>query len=603
MDVQDFLLLKRYAAPYYSQLLLITGLAIAGAFFEAVNIGALVPLLHLIESPDSTSEGLFALLESALLTIGIELTVINLLIILSCLFIFGQSLLYIKKTHQLRIRVDLVARLKKKISDAIFRSDLSFQYSHKSGNFISIIMTETDQAGSGIFAITEIMTDLFLISVYGLMLMYISPGMTLLCGIIGLAGLYFLNFYQKRSSRYGRELVYQNTRQTEFITERFNLLRLIKTFSTEPAEHHQFSSIADEYGNHHIRYGMHGISLEVVLKTLAFFFALAILFISLEILQVSLSLMLVYLLILMRITAPMYNLNAKRHDLARQVASFHSIERIIQDAHASRTMVSGKKRFTGFSDRIEINNVGYSYDKKTPVLGDISFTIPKNTMVGIAGASGSGKSTLVDLIIRLMDPDTGDIRVDGTDIREFDIASYHAKLGVVSQDTLIFHDTVINNICYGCDRVSPHDAKRAAVMAYAHEFIKRLPEGYDTILGDRGVRLSGGQKQRIALARALYKNPEIIILDEATSSLDAESEKIIQQSIRDIRNHYTIIAIAHRLSTIENADMVLVIEDGRLVESGTHEELLRLGRHYTGYHSLQYPGERVAESILVNRPS
>jgi ABC-type multidrug transport system fused ATPase/permease subunit len=209
-------------------------------------------------------------------------------------------------------------------------------------------------------------------------------------------------------------------------------------------------------------------------------------------------------------------------------------------------------------------------------------------MVALVGPSGGGKSTIADLIIRLVDPDRGAIRIDGIDLRKFDLESYHTHLGVVSQDIFIWNDTVLHNICYGGNSVSEKGAIEAARIANAHDFIRELPQGYNTMLGERGVNLSGGQRQRIALARAIYKRPEILILDEATSSLDSESEQTIQRSISEIRKNYTIIAIAHRLSTIENADRILVIDRGRLLEEGTHGDLIQSSGAYAKYHALQY---------------
>jgi ABC-type multidrug transport system fused ATPase/permease subunit len=232
--------------------------------------------------------------------------------------------------------------------------------------------------------------------------------------------------------------------------------------------------------------------------------------------------------------------------------------------------------------------VSYSYGPDNAALSDVSIRIPKNEMLALVGPSGGGKSTFVDLLIRMLDPDRGVIRIDGINLREYDIRSYHAKLGVVSQDIFLFNDTILNNIAYGSGDISLERAMAAAKMANAHDFIMELPEDYRTILLEKGVSLSGGQRQRIALARALYKNPEMLILDEATSSLDSESEKVIQNSIKSIKNRYTIITIAHRLSTIEGADRIVVIDKGRIVEMGSPQELLGRESAYARFYSAQF---------------
>jgi ABC-type multidrug transport system fused ATPase/permease subunit len=209
-------------------------------------------------------------------------------------------------------------------------------------------------------------------------------------------------------------------------------------------------------------------------------------------------------------------------------------------------------------------------------------------MVALVGASGGGKSTLVDLIIRLIEPDEGSIKIDGMDINMFDLSSYRRKIGFVSQDSYLINESILLNITYGYDTVSRERAMEVAKLVNAHEFITQLPNAYDTEIGDKGVKLSGGQKQRISLARALYREPELLILDEATSALDSESERIIQESIIRLKHKYTIIAIAHRLSTIQNSDKIVVIEKGSNIETGSHDELLKRNGNYAKYYALQH---------------
>jgi subfamily B ATP-binding cassette protein MsbA len=209
-------------------------------------------------------------------------------------------------------------------------------------------------------------------------------------------------------------------------------------------------------------------------------------------------------------------------------------------------------------------------------------------MVAIVGASGAGKSTLADLFLRFYDPLSGQITIDGVDIRDFKISSLRSKIGFVAQDTFLFNDTVEANICYGANHPSEEEIVEAAKIANAHDFITKLPKGYQTIIGERGVKLSGGQRQRLALIRAIIKKPQILILDEATSHLDSESERLIQESIKEIRRKSTVIAIAHRLSTIENADRIVVLDGGVIVEEGKHEDLLKKGKTYSKYFNLQF---------------
>jgi len=236
--------------------------------------------------------------------------------------------------------------------------------------------------------------------------------------------------------------------------------------------------------------------------------------------------------------------------------------------------------------------VSFAYDTE-PVLHDVSFVARKGEVVALVGASGAGKSTLVDLIPRFYAPTAGRIVFDGVDSREIALDSLRALTGIVSQDTVLFNDTVRNNIAYGAgERYTDEQVEAAARAANAHEFIAELPEGYATVLGERGTRLSGGQRQRIAIARALLTDPPILILDEATSALDTESERLVQEAIDRLLAGRTVFVIAHRLSTVQHASQILVLDRGRIVERGTHEELLARRGAYFRLHSLQFRDQR-----------
>jgi ABC-type multidrug transport system fused ATPase/permease subunit len=381
----------------------------------------------------------------------------------------------------------------------------------------------------------------------------------------------------------------------EFITERLGLLKLIKIFSTETQEVEKLKKMTDQYTKNNTDFWMNGVKIETSFQIIIFAIALSILYLSAIVLTLPMELLLVFIFILIRLTDPLRQINSKRHDLGGQLASLEKIDQTLRETVAHETLQSGIMKFETVNDRIELNHIYYSYTDSIPVIKNISFNIKKNEMVALVGASGGGKSTLVDLIIRLMEPDSGEISIDGMNIRRFDIKSYHNKIGFVSQESFIFNDTILNNIGYGTGNVSMEKAVAAAITANAHDFIMQLPDGYNTELGERGVKISGGQKQRISLARAIYKDPEILILDEATSALDSEAEKIIQQSILSIKNRYTIIAIAHRLSTIENADKILVIENGLVTETGIHKELITASGTYAKYYNIQYKSRLTSE--------
>jgi subfamily B ATP-binding cassette protein MsbA len=245
---------------------------------------------------------------------------------------------------------------------------------------------------------------------------------------------------------------------------------------------------------------------------------------------------------------------------------------------------------SGFEEEIVFDDVTFRYGDGAAALEEVSLTVPKGTVIALVGPSGAGKSTLVDLLGRFFEVSDGAIRIDGQDIRDVRLADLRGLMGIVSQETVLFHDTVRSNIAYGRPEASPDEVKAAARAANAHEFIEQMAEGYDTVVGERGVELSGGQRQRIAIARALLRDPPILIFDEATSALDTESERLIQDAIERLLEGRTVFVVAHRLSTVQRADQILVLDGGRVLERGTHEELLELDGRYRHLHDLQFDG-------------
>jgi subfamily B ATP-binding cassette protein MsbA len=241
-----------------------------------------------------------------------------------------------------------------------------------------------------------------------------------------------------------------------------------------------------------------------------------------------------------------------------------------------------------FSRLVELDHVRFEYDPETPILRDVSLMACAGEVVAIVGSSGAGKTTLVNLLPRFYTVNSGAVRLDGLDVREVSLSSLREQMAIVTQETILFNDTVWNNICYGRPGLPKEDVEAAAKAALAHDFILELPRGYQTMLGDRGQRLSGGQRQRIAIARAILKNSPILILDEATSELDSESELLVQRAVANLMVGRTVFVIAHRLSTIRRADKIIVLEDGMITEAGTHQNLLAGGGTYARLYELQF---------------
>lgn len=275
------------------------------------------------------------------------------------------------------------------------------------------------------------------------------------------------------------------------------------------------------------------------------------------------------------------------YNIQKGIAALDRVEQVL-DTQNSIIDPAKPRLLSGFRQKIEYDQVSFSYrDTEGPVLQDINLTIEKGKIVALVGASGAGKSTLADLLPRFYDVIAGSIRIDGIDIRELGLQHLRSLMGIVSQEAILFNDTIYNNIVFGLEQVSPAQVEAAATIANAHDFIMATDQGYQTTIGDRGSKLSGGQRQRLTIARAILKNPPILILDEATSALDSESEKWVQEALLKLMQQRTSIVIAHRLSTIQHADEIIVMDQGRIIERGTHEVLIELNGAYSKLVALQ----------------
>jgi len=304
---------------------------------------------------------------------------------------------------------------------------------------------------------------------------------------------------------------------------------------------------------------------------------------------VSLSaVLLTYLLVLLRVLPLISQLNSIRSGFASTSTSVDMANEFLSLSNKP-FMDNGKLTYTKLQQGISFNSLSFAYPgHEKLVLKNVTLNLPRGKTLALVGSSGAGKSTLADLLPRFYDPTSGSITIDGKDLREFDVISLRKRMGIVSQETFLFNDSVQHNIAYGKPEASEEEIIAAAKQANAYEFISKLPQGFDTLIGDRGVMLSGGQKQRLAIARALVQNPEILILDEATSALDTVSERLVQTALDDLSRDRTTLVIAHRLSTVQKADQIAVLDHGRLVEVGTHEGLLQKGGYYSRLYSMQF---------------
>ncbi|MGQ0650439.1 MAG: ABC transporter ATP-binding protein, partial [Gemmatimonadaceae bacterium] len=385
---------------------------------------------------------------------------------------------------------------------------------------------------------------------------------------------------------------------TSVVQETITGVRLVKAFRGEAYEIERFRDASGRYSKGMVRVNRLAFMAQPITETVATAIAMVILWIGAREVLVTRSLggseLIAFLALVMRSLQPLKQLSqipaVAQQSLAAAERLFEVFDHPTEADRGSRTVATLERD-------VVFDNVTFAYDHDA-VLRDISFTARRGEVVALVGPSGAGKSTLVDLIPRFHEVTDGRMLIDGVDAREFSLASLRSLTGIVSQDTVLFNDTVRNNIAYAAPgRYTQEQIEAAARAANAHDFITALPDGYDTTLGERGLRLSGGQRQRLAIARALLTDPPILILDEATSALDTESERLVQEAIDRLLAGRTVFVIAHRLSTIQHATQILVLDRGRVVQRGTHTELLLVDGTYRRLHALQFVERAVPAGV------
>ena len=482
------------------------------------------------------------------------------------------------------------------LRDSVFqhlqRQPLGYFQHTKAGQIISRILSDTEQTKA---LITELVTRSLLsaATIVGTIAILMSYSVRLTFVSLVIAPLLTLSLQPVlRKLRKGhRRLRGDYGEITSVLQEVVSGVRLVKSFRGEPYEDGRFMEASHRYSSGMVRITRIAALSQPMTELIGTSVAMLILWIGArEVINGSGGMdsatLMVFMIMVMRLLPPLKQLS-QVPTTAQQ--SFASAERLFEvlDLPTEGQTDRGTRECATLQQSLEFRNVSFAYDAE-PVLSDVSFVAKRGDVVALVGASGAGKSTLVDLIPRFYEPTAGAILIDGVDVREIKLASLRGLTGIVSQDTVLFNDTVRNNIAYGsATRFSDAQVEAAARAANAHGFISELPEGYATILGERGTRLSGGQRQRLAIARALLTDPPILILDEATSALDTESERLVQEAIDRLLAGRTVFVIAHRLSTVVHADQILVLDHGRVIERGSHGELLAAHGAYARLHDAQ----------------
>ena len=598
--------LLRFLRPHSGRMFGAIGASALAALFDAYSFSLLIPFLNALFGMPSllpvNSGWLTAFLNR---TIGLLLDPTDKMGSLQVvIFIIVVSVAL--KNFFIWLAGNLGAQLQEYVTrdvrDAVYthlqRLPLGFFARTKVGQIISRVISDTAQVKN---VITTLVTQSFqsaaLVLAYVAVLLSTSLPLTLMALVVAPLVIGALQPLLKRLRRGYRRLGDDYGEMTSVLQEAVSGVRLVKAFRAEPYEEKRFLDASGRYSEGLMRITRVAFLSQPITEFLGTLVAVAILWIGARMVLVGGTLqsaqLITFLVIVMRLLQPMKQLSQIPTTAQQALAASDRLFEVL-DAPTELMTDHGTRRIDGFHDMVAFDSVSFAYETE-PVLLDIDFSARKGEVIALVGPSGAGKSTLVDLIPRFFEPTSGRILIDGIDTREIQLASLRSLTGIVSQDTVLFNDTVRNNIAYGAaDRFTDAQIAAAARAANAHGFVSELPKGYDTILGERGTRLSGGQRQRIAIARALLIDPPILILDEATSALDTESERLVQEAIDRLLAGRTVFVIAHRLSTVIHADQILVLDRGRIVERGSHQELLARRGPYYRLYSMQFRDEPAA---------
>ncbi|MDJ0594194.1 MAG: ABC transporter ATP-binding protein [Pleurocapsa sp. MO_226.B13] len=589
----NFIILREFK---YFRAIVISALisTLLAAIFEAGTVGLIASFLQVLTTPEKPpiETGIAWLDTIFLATEASPATRIYRLSALIIVAIWSRSLLtYLGFYYSRLAQANLCDRLRKRLFEQFQSLSLIYYSTSRSGDLINSFTTEINQLKQALEAFSNLTIRGSTLIAYVVSMLWLSWQLSIAAIMLYTLLSVGLTTLIRRVREKSFALPKANGQLASIAIQFINGIRTVKGSATEDFERKQFYRASTEVLKAEAQVASLSALVKPLADSLASTILIAMVIVAFHFLiskgGLQTSSLLAFMFVLFRMMPLVSQVNGARENLSRFQGSVNNIQELLKNDDKPY-LSNGNLKFPGLQQEINFSSVSFGYEPNNLILKDINLTIEKGKITALVGESGAGKTTLADLIPRFYDLTKGSILFDGEDLRNFDLTSVRRKMAIVSQDTFIFNASVRDNIAYGLEKIDEKEIWSVAQLAHAVEFIEELPEGLDTVLGDRGVRLSGGQRQRIAIARALLRNPDILILDEATSALDSLTERLIQESLEKLSQDRTVIAIAHRLSTIAKADKVVVLDRGKIAEQGNYQELLAIKGVLWKYHQRQY---------------
>lgn len=564
-------------------------LYLLGTLMELSSLAILMPVFQFIQGAGDvaalTAEHRhWRILTEAYAVIGVSPTLASLLVTSFVFLILRQFFTYIRLLVQAGAKESMIAGMRADAFESYLHADTAYQDRAESGGLINDLTTDLQRAADYMFGQIMFAGILVVISIYTVGLFVLSIPMTLTAvGIFGLA-LLLLQTQMRKSEVAGREVVKANQRMSTFLVERLRLARLVRLAGMESAESAHMRVLTTQQRNGLMRLFTLLSRVDVIMEPLVIGAAYVLIFVSIESFGLNIEQIGLFLVIILRLLPMVKEIARTRQSNRATKAAHTTITARLTEMSSACEQFDGTRPFEALTEGCRFDGVHFTYhgDSEMPAMNDVSVTFEAGKVTALVGPSGAGKSTLIDLIPRLRRPDRGQILLDGVVIDQFSLASLRTGIAYAPQSPQIFNVTITEHIRYGKAEATMDEVRRAAELANASAFIKALPDGFDTLVGESGTRLSGGQRQRLDLARALVRQSPILLLDEPTSNLDADSEALFRDALMQIRREtaITTIVIAHRLSTVTMADRIVVLEAGHVTADGSHDDLVAAGSWY-----------------------